>query len=174
MFFNQFPLIPYENSDNSLKVATNLLRRIDIRSKVKDNSILYDTYDVKEGEMPEHIAHKLYGNSELHWIVLMVNNITDLYRDWPMPVPNFLRFLNDKYDNPDGIHHYEITQTSGNTTIKVNVGANNDNYPSATPITNREYEESLQDEKRKIRLLDQRYVQLFIDNYKELIKERTI
>ena len=103
MFFNQFPLIPYENSDNSLKVATNLLRRIDIRSKVKDNSILYDTYDVKEGEMPEHIAHKLYGNSELHWIVLMVNNITDLYRDWPMTVPNFLRFLNDKYDNPDGI-----------------------------------------------------------------------
>ena len=74
--------------------------------------------------MPEHIAHKLYGNSELHWIVLMVNNITDLYRDWPMTVPNFLRFLNDKYDNPDGIHHYEITQTSGNTTIKVNVGAN--------------------------------------------------
>ena len=104
----------------------------------------------------------------------MVNNITDIYRDWPMTVPNFLRYINDKYDNPDNIHHYEVAQTSGNTTTKINVGSNNDNYPSAAAITNREYEESLQDEKRKIRLLDQRYISLFVDNYKDLIKERII
>ena len=54
-----------------------------LRSKVKTNT-LYDTYDVKNGETPESIAFKLYGDSELHWIIMLVNDITDRYHQWSM------------------------------------------------------------------------------------------
>ena len=78
MYFNSIPKIYYDSENKRQpKVVTNLLRRVGIRTKVKTNTALFDTYRVKAGETPEIIAHKLYGDSELHWIVMMVNNITD-------------------------------------------------------------------------------------------------
>ena len=70
-----------------------------------------------------------------------------------MSVQRFEEFVKDKYENPQAIHHYEITQTSGDTTKTINVGMNNTDYPSATPISNYTYEERLQEEKRQIRLI---------------------
>ena len=55
------------------------MRRVAVRAKVKTNTLLFDTYEVKEGETPESIAHKLYGDTELHWIVLMMNNVVDRF-----------------------------------------------------------------------------------------------
>ena len=54
MYFENFPVITYKKKD-----VTNLLRRVAIRSKVKTNTLIFDTYDVKEGETPEIIADKL-------------------------------------------------------------------------------------------------------------------
>ena len=100
MYFENFPLIIYDSvGDGNFKVVTNLLKRVALRSNVRANTLLYDTYDVKEGETPEMIADKLYGDSNLHWVVLYVNGITDRYHQWPMSTPQFLAFLNDKYDN---------------------------------------------------------------------------
>ena len=66
----------------------------------------------------------------------------------------FLSFLNDKYSNLNyTVHHYEITQTSGDTSLKINIGPDNTDHPNNTPITNREFEEERQDTLRKIRLL---------------------
>ena len=116
MYFESFPTIFYDaNGDGTFKDVKNLLRRVGLRTLVKSNVLLFDTYEVKEGETPEMIAHKLYGDSNLHWIILMINEVTDRYHQWPMTVPQFLDFINDKYDNPDGIHHYETTHTSGDT-----------------------------------------------------------
>ena len=80
MYFKSFPTIPYDSAgDGTFKNVKNLMRRVAFRSKVKTNTMMFDTYDVKEGETPESIADKLYDDSELHWIVLMVNDITDRY-----------------------------------------------------------------------------------------------
>ena len=46
----------------------------------------------------------------------MTNNVTDRYYDWPMNQVQFAEYLEDKYSNPDGIHHYEVTKDSGRTT----------------------------------------------------------
>ena len=147
-----------------------------MRAKLKSNALLYDTYDVKEGETPEMIAHKLYGDAELHWVILLVNEITDRYHQWPMTGGQFLDYLNDKYSNPDAIHHYETTQTSGDTKVKIEVfnEVDDDAYTGLTPITNREYEEQQQDQRRKIRLLDPSFVEQFIDEYQKLIGETAI
>ena len=177
MYFESFPKIFYDSvGQGNPKVVTNLLRRVAIRAKVKTNTMLYDTYDVKSGETPEIIADKLYQDPELHWIVMLVNNVTDRYHQWPMKEQQFNTFLNEKYDNPDGVHHYEISQESGDTSTKIEVYANEalytgdtDFYNSATIVTNREYEEREQDKKRQIRLLDPRYVDEFVDEFEELI-----
>tara|TARA_R100001369_G_scaffold92307_2_gene136669 strand:- start:247 stop:774 length:528 start_codon:yes stop_codon:yes gene_type:complete len=175
MYFNNFPLIPYDaTGTGELKVVTNLLRRVGIRAKVKANTMLYDTYDVRNGETPESIAFKLYDDAELHWVILLVNDITDRFHDWPMTEAQFLQFIKDKYTNVDAIHHYEISQESGDTSIKISIGTDNTDYPSATAITNYEYEQEVQDAKRKIRLLDPSYVSDFVEEFKSIMKESVI
>ena len=180
MYFDSFPIIQYGSTDGTIKNVTNLLRRVAIRSKVKTNAALFDTYDVKNGETPEIIADKFYDDPELHWVIMLVNNVTDRYHDWPMNEQQFSTFVNEKYSNPDGIHHHEITQESGDTkqTIEVYdpdlISSDTDAYTSATPITNREYEESEQDRKRKIRLLDPEVVDTFVDEFKLLMRESFI
>ena len=180
MYFDKnFPVIPYDSvGQGTFKDVTNLLRRVALNTKVKTNTLLYDTYDVKEGETPESIAHKLYGNAELHWVVLIVNDITDRYHQWPMTYAQFLQYVNDKYDDVNAAHHYEIAQTSGDDNTKIEVYANsalytgdNDFYGTATTITNLEYEENLQDERRKIKLLDPSFVNQFVSEFELLMKE---
>ena len=180
MYFDSFPIINYGSTDGTIKTVTNLLKRVAIRSKVKTNASLFDTYDVKSGETPEVIADKFYDDPQLHWVIMLVNNVTDRYHDWPMNEQQFSTFVNEKYSNPDGIHHYEITQESGDTKQKIEVydpdliSSDTDAYTSATPITNREYEESEQDRKRKIRLLDPEVVDTFVDEFKSLMRESFI
>ena len=169
MYFENFPVITYKNKD-----VTNLLRRIAIRSKVKTNTLFFDTYDVKEGETPEIIADKLYGDPQLHWVIMIVNNIVDRYHGWPMFGNQFLDYVNEKYSNPSATHHYEIAQSSGDTSVKINIGTDNTDYPTATAITNFEFEQTDQDNKRKIRLLDPRFTDDFVADFKELMKESII
>lgn len=90
MYFENFPVIPYDSvGDGEFKIVTNLLKRVAVRSKVKTNIAYYDTYDVKEGETPEIIADKLYDDPELHWIILLLNDITDRYHQWPKNTNQF-------------------------------------------------------------------------------------
>ena len=170
MYFESFPLIPYDSvGDGNYKLVTNLLKRVALRSKVRTNALLFDTYSVKEGQTPEEIANKLYGDPNLHWVVMYVNGIIDRYHQWPMTTPQFLDFINEKYSDPDGLHHYEITQTSGNTTIKIDIGTDNTDHSGATTITNREFEESRQDTLRQIRLLDPAYIDQFVEEFENLM-----
>ena len=175
MYFSEFPTIPYDAEGNGkFKDVKNLLRRVGIRAKVKSNTMLYDTYDVKNGETPESIAFKLYDDAELHWVIMLINDITDRFHDWPLTEAQFLQFINDKYDNVNAVHHYEISQQSGDTKKKINIGTDNTDYPAATAITNYEHEKEVQDNKRKIRLLDPSYIGQFVEEYKSLIKESII
>ena len=172
MYFANFPVIPYDSVGNGdYKYVTNLIRRVGLRTQIKSNVLLFDTYDIRSGETPEEIADKLYNDPELHWVILMVNNITDRYHQWPLNENQFQAHINDKYSNIDAVHHYEITQTSGDTTIKIDVGTVNTDYPAATAITNYEYELAQENEKRGIRLLDPRYLGEFLDEFEQLMGE---
>ena len=172
MYFSKFPDIFYDpDRDGQFQICKNILRRVALREKVRTNTLLYDTYDVNEGESPESLSDRLYGSPEYHWVVLMVNNVTDRYHDWPMSTPQFLEMVADKYDNVDAVHHYEITQESGSTKVKINIGTDNTDYPSATPITNYEYELERQNTISRIKLLDPAYLSQFVAEFETLMKE---
>ena len=177
MYFNKFPVIIYDSvGAGEYKVVTHLLKRVAIHSKSSSVAALFDTYDVRNGETPEMIAHKYYGDAEYHWVILLVNNITDRYHQWPMNTRQFLAHLAERYDNVDAVHHYEINQVSGDTSVKINIGITNididgNTIADATLITNREYEEEKQDVLRKIRLLDPEYLEQFVEDFERLIAE---
>jgi len=163
--------------DSVRKLLPDILRRVKLRTTFKSGGILFDKYDVKEGERPEDVAFKWFGDPELHWIILMTNNVTDRYYDWPMNQVQFAEYLTDKYGtNVDAIHHYEVTKDSGRTTSKgpsdyshkVEVNSDTDN---ASSISNREYEEREQDKKRQIQLLEKSLVGDFIAEFDRLITE---
>ena len=137
MYFSNFPLAAYDAvGNNELKLVTNLLKRVAVRAKTLASGALYDTYDVRNGETPEMIAHKMYGSTEYHWVVLLLNNITDRYHQWPMDTRQFLAHINDKYTNVDATHHYEVYQKSGDTSIKINVGTTATDYGASVETFN--------------------------------------
>lgn len=172
-YFSRFPKIPYDISGNGeFKVFTHLMKRVKVRANTVSNAYNFDVYDVQEGETPEMIAHKYYGDAELHWVIMMINDIQDYYTDWPMSTPRFEQYLVEKYGNDIyGTHHYEITQSSGDTTQTIDIGTDNTDHPTAVEVTNYEYESALQDEKRKIRLLDPDYIYNFVADFENKISE---
>ena len=174
-YFSNFPLMAYNiKGDKIFKLVPNILRRVKLRANIRNGMFMFDNYDVKEGETPETVAFKWFGDAEYHWVILMTNNITDRYYEWPLTQPQFQLHLEDKYGvgNIDAVHHYEISQTSGPTTSRDNshlVEVNSD-ASGATAITNREFEERQQDEIRQIRLLDKKYLGAFVSEFERLIR----
>ena len=174
-YFSQFPLMAYDMAGNKqYKLLPDILRRVKLRSGLRSGAFLFDNYDVKDGERPEDIAFKWFGDPEYHWVILMTNNITDRYYQWPLTQPQFQEHLKDKYGagNEDAVHHYEITQTSGPTSSRdyshmVECNSDEDN---PTIISNRDYEQRKQDEYRQIRLLDKKYLRTFVNEFESLIK----
>ena len=176
-YFERFPLMAYDvAADGNYKLLPNILKRVKLRTGLASGSFLFDAYDVIDGEKPEDIAFKVYGDPELHWIILMTNNVTDRFYQWPLTQPQFQEHLEDKYGagNEDAVHHYENTQASGPTSSsgpndfshKVEVNSD-DGDPDI--ITNRIYEQRLQDQYRQIRLLDPQFLDTFVEEFDNLI-----
>ena len=123
-YFNKFPKLLY-TKDLNTSLVTNLLLRVDTIKDKLDNMALFYTYDIQEGDTPELIASKYYNDAELHWVVLMFNNIYDPFYDWPMHYQQFQSYIIEKYGDVATAmathHHYEktistIDSYSGETT----------------------------------------------------------
>ena len=163
-------------ADGNYKLLPNILKRVKLRTGLASGSFLFDHYDVIDGEKPEDIAFKIYGDPELHWVILMTNNVTDRYYQWPLTQPQFQEHLEDKYGagNEDSVHHYEKTQDSGKTSssgpndFSHKVECNSDDGDPDI-ITNRIYEQRKQDEYRSIRLLDPQFLDTFVEEFDNLI-----
>ena len=155
------------------KLLPNILRRVKLRAGIRAGSFLFDTYDVRDGERPEDVAFKIYGDAELHWVILMTNNVTDRYYQWPLSQPQFQEHITDKYGagNEDAVHHYEKTQDSGPTssTDFSHLVECNEGDEGFGIISNRDYEYRKQDEYRQIRILDKRFLDSFLEEFDNLI-----
>ena len=165
-----FPNLSYDAKGNGKEtIMKDIFRRVKLITKKQ--LVEFDYYDVQDGDAPEIIAHKYYGDPELHWTILIANDIIDYYHDWPMSMQTFEQYVTERYDNPNAVHHYEITQTSGDTTEVINVGMNTTDYPSALPISNYQYEQKLQEQKAQIRLIQPRFITDFVKEFEKKIKE---
>ena len=155
------------------KLLPNILKRVKLRAGIRAGSFLFDNYDVVDGERPEDVAFKIYGDAELHWVILMTNNVTDRYYQWPLSQPQFQEHITDKYGagNEDAVHHYEKTQDSGPTSSSdfSHLVECNEGDEGFGIISNRDYEYRKQDEYRQIRILDKRFLDSFLEEFDNLI-----
>jgi len=115
-YFENFPLINYSLDDGiSSFVMTDFFRRV----KADANSILgssaYYEYQLADGDTPEILAHKLYGDPNLHWVLLITNETIDPRFDWAQTQISLTNYIRDKYGaaNVNATHHYE--NSSGDT-----------------------------------------------------------
>ena len=170
MYFQKFPVVLYTNTENGdPKLVTHLLKRVGVREPIKTNGPIFSKYIVRGGETPESLAFDFYGDAELHWVILLFNDIYDRYHQWPMNHRQFLACVTEKYDDPNGTHHYELTQASGDTTTKINIGQDNSAHASATVVTNYEHEEAEQDKKRQIKILQRDQIGQFVSQFNLLM-----
>lgn len=154
----------------------NIFSRIKIVDDVLPQVTLLEDVFVNNGDRPDTVANEYYNDPGLDWIIMMINNINNLYADWPMESSVLESYIKTKYANPSEIHHYETFEqiyedqvilkaglivgenfqfvTPQNITLSLN--------QSRLPITNREYERKENDKKRQILVLRPEFVKQFI------------
>jgi len=97
-FFDKFPVTLYDiKKDGNQKLVVDILRRIVFREELREEASLFYDYIIKDGETPEVVAHKFLGDTNLHWIILLLNEIVDPYFQWPLSDASFEKFTDDKY-----------------------------------------------------------------------------
>ncbi len=167
-YFNNFPTRLYDpKGDGSAKLCTDILRRVRVRVNMKKEIVMLDPYDVKENETPEIVADKHHGSSYYHWIVMILNDISDVNHDWVKSTRQLQKYVETKYTDAQlsEVHHYEIAQSSGDTSIKIQVPQGTS---GATTVTNYEYEVALNEEKRSINLLRNDYLGFFVEEFSNI------
>ena len=168
-YFSYFSPLLYDPKGNgNATLVTNILSRIRIRVNMKKEIVMLDAYDIKENETPEIVADRHHGSPYYHWIVMILNDVSDVYHDWPKPTRQLQKYVQTKYTDAQlsEVHHYEIAQSSGDTTIKIQVPQGTS---GATTVTNYEYEVAKNDAKRSIDLLRNDYPGFFVDEFESFV-----
>ena len=140
-YFDTLPKIVYTNSAGQSLAMTNLLARASVIPQILKDPLVYYSYDIQEGDTPEIIAHKYYGDSYRYWIVLFANELLDPQWDWPLTSRMFEQYLADKYPSTNiyvEVEYYEkvITQYDVNTqTTTVNKVRIDEDIYNSLPVT---------------------------------------
>ena len=198
-YFRRLPNLDYpsllkERESNTDFVETkNLFRRAKVREDLFSNFMQFDKYKIIGDQRPDNVAEKVYGSSDLDWVVLMSNNIIDLNNEWPLTQYQLNSFLNNKYSQRDlvSIHHYETLELRDNKNqlilpagIVVDENFNleylsggqiksTNSLVDGRPVkavTFFDYENDLNDKKRNINVLKQEFLGLFIKDFERIMK----
>ena len=96
-YFKNFPYVQYDFPDDIMRSFKNISIRPAIVEELKNTITSFDTYDIKDGDTPETVAFDFYGDVNLHWLIMLSNDILNVYRDWPMSTSQFDSYLRQKY-----------------------------------------------------------------------------
>lgn len=163
-----FPAIAIE-IDGELIRYPDIFRRV-AKNKYLTNSTYLESYTIRDGERPEHVANIFYENSRYHWIILLANDILDVHHDWPYSSQDLINMCKDKYGENGlyQVHHYAYAD---NVDITVDYDATAIQSGEIVPVTNFDYEARLNDEKTEIVILRREYIPEFIGQFKSLIRK---
>ena len=127
-YFGELPNILYQspllhkNSTTDFIVIKNIFRRSKLFDFLQGNVTLFNKYVINDGDRPDTIAEKLYGDSELDYIIVLVAGITNITHEWPLQDYQIYDYTLNKYGSEakmNDIHHYETFEIkdSQNRTI---------------------------------------------------------
>ena len=172
------------NNVDPYTLAKNIFRRIKIRENLDDIILGFNQYTIKNNQRPDQVSLEIYGTMEYDWVVLLTNNIINLYDEWPMSEDELERYIDSTYEeDADSGHHWvtqRITDISGRILVKEDrIVPESYTYtrPDGTliakeetvrPISVYDHEASKNDQKRNIYLLRKEYVTAFIEEFSTL------
>ena len=130
-YFSRFPAVAVERNNKPI-IITDFLPRVSLSEKFRENTVFMDDYLVKDGETPEIVSYLFYGKPVYHWLVLMVNDITNPREEWPirdeqvtdlvylkydfvLTVPSGAAYLVDDEITSDTGGSFLVTSKTGNT-----------------------------------------------------------
>lgn len=175
------------NNNDPYVLAKNIFRRIKIRENLDDVILGFSQYTIANNSRPDQVALEVYGQMEYDWVVLLCNNIINVYDEWPMTEHELYQYLVRKYGvtHVEDVHHWETQEQKdlkGRIVLKGGIQVPEDFYYTrpdgsvvpklelVVPVTNYEYEAQLNDYKRNIYLLRKEYVSQFVDEFRSLVK----
>jgi hypothetical protein len=198
-FFTDFPKILYSQDDfESEQVVTDILRRVVLTKEFKENTAFLEEHEIIHGETPEQVSHRFYGTTNLHWLVLLVNDIIDPRFEWPTSEENLTNITREKYGgdasiftrqnafNKNGKRVETFFLLAENSTYKNPVRlmfeTNDENFTKqpivwresdaiTTYETNFDIEAKRNETNRSIKILKPDIVVEVINQYKELINK---
>jgi hypothetical protein len=141
--FTLYPKINYDINSFDQVRAIDIQASFKIRDYIKNyRGIAYQPYVVQDGERPDNVSFKLYGNSRYDWLILLVNDMYSIYDDWPRQSQELERYIIEKYGS--------ISNAS--STVKYYYDANKNIIDLTTynslPAANRSFESVLAWEQR--------------------------
>ena len=193
-FFRELPnieyLSPLADRDSSLDYikVKNLFRRVKVRDDLKKYFTVFDRITIKDGARPDQVADKVYGNSELDWVVLITAGIINVNNEWPLTSYELYNYSLEKYGALlNATKHYETIEIRDdrNRLIlpKGKIVDSDFSIPNpSNPLTDLtgnairicisyyEYETRLNERKRQIDLLKPRYLDQFLKDMRKIMK----
>lgn len=180
--FNYYPYINYDNQK-----ATHLLCKAEVLSEALKDKRKFYTYIVKEGERADTIAYKEYDDSNLEWIIYLINNIVDPYKDWPLDDSNFIKYMESKYNTKaeyltstnlhTAYYYYKgLTSDTAEEIAAYNYTLTADSYNALSAVEKSgwepksvwDHENEINESKREIYLLRPAYISEFKQKFKDL------
>ena len=195
-YFRQVPDFQYVNrtqnaqSIDDYQTVKNLFKRGKLREDIFVNLSFFTKYEVVGDERPDNVAFKIYDDETLDWVVLLSNNILNVQTEWPLTQDGFDTYLLDKYgsyQNINATHHYETVEVKNANGITIipeglRVASNfSTSYFDDTisrkvtvrnitrEITNYQYEQKIEDDKRSIFVLKPTYLNVVFTDMDSLM-----
>ena len=196
-YFQRVPDLNYVSRLPDAKIGDyirvkNLFKKGKLREDIFQNLAFFEKYKIVGDDRPDNVAFEVYDDASLDWIVLLSNNVLNIQSEWPLPQTDFDRFVLDKYGDYDtlynGIHHYETEEVKNSQGVTiVPAGLQVDASYSVSyydffieqqittgnisiPVTNYEYEEKVENDKRNIYLLKPRFLNIVLDDMDDIMQ----
>ena len=195
-YFRQVPDFEYPSLIPDAKIGDyskvkNLFKRGKLREDLYQNLAFFTKYKIKGNDRPDNVAYEVYGDATLDWVILLSNNILNIQSEWPMTQQTFDEYLLEKYGTYEKIyepHHYETVEVKNSQGVVIVpeglqvpqdysvtffdffIGANEIKSNITTTITNYDYEEKIENDKRHIFILKSRYLSVVYDDMIELME----
>jgi hypothetical protein len=165
--FKDFPNLGYI-SDNKVVTVKDIFRRVSVVSE-NINSFDIEYYTIQDGEQPEDVAYKLYGDQKLYWTILLVNNIIDPYNEWYISAEVLEKYTTEKYggDFLNTVHHWVLPERSE---IRVEYDSARLAAGEIIPVTNLEHETLLNDNRQDIQVVNKNRIRDFVKEFSNKIR----
>ena len=99
-FFRQFPKVEYDfNRQGVINNMVDIYRSVRPLQNFVDDTSAYVYYEVKNGERPDIVSNKLYGNQNFYWTFFVVNEgLHDGLQAWPMSQEDLFTYIEREYE----------------------------------------------------------------------------